>query len=96
MWVRRQQLELCMEQLIGSRWRKECDRAVCCYSVLFNLYSKHIMKKAGLDDLQARIKTGERSINNLRYVDYTTLIAESKNNLKSLLMRMKEESERVS
>ena len=50
------------------------------------------MKKAGLDDLQARIKTGERSINNLRYADNTTLMAESRE-LKSLLMKVKEESE---
>ena len=85
-----------MEQLIGSRSRKEYDRAVCCYSVLFNPYSKHIMRNAGLDELQARIKTGKRSINNLRYADDTALIAENKDNLKSLLMRMIEESERVS
>ena len=65
-------------------------------TLLFNPYSKHIMRNAGLDELQARIKTGERSINNLRYADYTASIAESKDNLKSLLMRMIEESERVS
>ena len=63
---------------------------------LFNQHTEHIMRNAGLDELQARIKTGKRSINNLRYADDTALIAESKDNLKSLLMRMIDESERVS
>ena len=54
------------------------------------------MRNAGLDELQAGIKTGGRNINHLRYVDDTTLIAESKEELKSLLMRVKEESERAS
>ena len=53
------------------------------------------MRNARLDELQARIKTGGRNINNLRYVDGTTLMAESKEELKSLLMRVKEESERA-
>ena len=53
------------------------------------------MRNVGLDDLQAGIKIGERNINNLRYVDDNTLMAESKEKLKSLLMRVKEESERV-
>ena len=53
------------------------------------------MRNAGLDELQAGIKTGGRNINHLRYVDDTTLIAESKEELKSLLMRMKEENERA-
>ena len=54
------------------------------------------MRNAGLDELQAGIKTGGRNINNLRYVDDTTLRAESEEELKSLLMRVKEESERAS
>ena len=62
---------------------------------LFNLYIEHIMRNAGLDDLQAGIKIGGRNINNLRYVDDTTLMAESEEDLKSLLMRVKEEHERV-
>ena len=62
---------------------------------LFNLYTEHIMRSAGLDELQAGIKTGGKNINNLRYVDDTTLMAESEEELKSLLMRVKEESERV-
>ena len=63
---------------------------------LFNLYAEHIMRNAGLDELQAGIKIGGSSINSLRYVDDTTLIAESKEKLKSLLMRVKEESENAS
>ena len=57
---------------------------------LFNLYAEHIMRNAGLDELQAGIKIGGRNINNLRYVNDTTLVAESKEVLKSLLMSVKE------
>ena len=76
-----------MEQLIGSRLRKECDRAVCCHPVFFffNLYAEHIMRNARLDELQAEIKKGGRNINNLRYADDTILMAESKEELKSFL-----------
>jgi len=63
---------------------------------LFNLYAKHIMRNAGLDELQAGLKTGGRNINNLRYVDDTTLMAESEEELKNLLMRVKKESEKAS
>ena len=63
---------------------------------MFNLYAEHIMRNAGLDELQAGIKIGRSNINSLRYVDDTTLIAESKEKLKSLLMRVKEESEKAS
>ena len=59
----------------------------------FHLYTEHIMRNAGRDELQAGIKTGERNINNLRYVDDITLMAESKEALKSLLIKAKEESE---
>ena len=61
---------------------------------LFNLYAKYIIN-AGLDEAQARIKIARRNINNLRYADDTTLMAESKEELKSLLMKVKEESEKV-
>ena len=81
-----------MEQLIGSGLRKEYERAVCCHR-LFNLYAEHIVRNAGLDELQAGIKIGGRSINNLKYADDTTLMAESEKELKSLLLRVKEESE---
>ena len=63
---------------------------------MFNLYAEHMIRNAGLDELQAGIKIGERNINNLRYTDDTTLMAESKEELKSLLMSVKEESERAS
>ena len=63
---------------------------------MFNLYSEYIRRNAGLDDLQAEIKIGGRNINNFRYVDDTTLMAESEEELKSLLMRVKEVSERTS
>ena len=62
---------------------------------LFNLYTEHIMRNAGLDDLQAGLRIGSRISNNLRYADDTTLMAESKEELKSLLMRVKEEGERA-
>ena len=61
---------------------------------LFNLYAEDVMRNAGLDEAQAGIKTAGRNINNLRYADDTTLMAESEE-LKSLLMRVKEESEKV-
>ena len=66
--------------------------AVTC---VFSLYAEHTMRNAGLEELQARLKIGGRNINNLRYADVTTLMAESKEKLKSPLMRVKEESERA-
>ena len=62
---------------------------------LFNLYAKHIMRNVGLDELQARIKIGRRNIDNRRYVDDTILKAESKEELKGLLIKVKEENERA-
>ena len=62
---------------------------------LFDIYAKYIMRNAGLDEAQAGIKIAGRNINNFRYVDDTTLMAESKEELKSLLMQLKEESEKV-
>ena len=62
---------------------------------LFNLYAEYIMRDAGLEEAQARIKIAGRNINNLRYADDTTLMAESEKELKSLLMKVKEESEKV-
>ena len=61
----------------------------------FNLYAEYIMRNAGLEETQARIKISGRNINNLRYADDTTLMAENKEKLNSLLMRVKEESEKV-
>ena len=62
---------------------------------LFNVYAEYIMWNAGLDEAQAGIKIAGRNINNLRYVNDTTLMAESEEELKSLLMKVKEESEKV-
>ena len=62
---------------------------------LFNLYAEYIIKNAGLDEAQAGIKISGRNINNLRYADDTTLMAESEEELKSLLMKVEEESEKV-
>ena len=62
---------------------------------LFNLYAEYIMRNTGLDEAQAEIKIAGRNINNLRYADDTTLMAESEKELKSLLMKVKEESEKL-
>ena len=69
---------------------QDCILSPC----LFNLYAEHIMSNVGLDDLQAKIKIGGRNINNFKYVDDSTLTAESEEDLRSLLMKMKEENER--
>ena len=65
-------------------------------SWLFNLYAQYIMRNAGLDEAKVGIKIAGRNTNNLRYTDDTTLMAESEEELKSLLMKVKEESEKVS
>ena len=62
---------------------------------LFNLYAEYILRNAGLDEAQAAIKIAGRNINNLRYADDTTLMAESEEELKRLLMKLKQESEKV-
>ena len=71
--------------------RQGCILSPC----LFNLYAEYIMRNAGLEEAQARIKIAGGNINNLRYADDTTLMAESEEELKSLLMKVKEESEKV-
>ena len=76
---------------IGKGVGKGCILSPC----LFNLYAEYIMRSAGLDESQAGIKIAGRNINNLRYADDTTLMAESKEELKSVLMKVKEESEIV-
>ena len=65
---------------------------LCC---LFNLYAEYIIRHTGLEEAQAGIKIAGRNINNLRYADDTTLMAESKEELKNLLMKVKEENEKV-
>ena len=76
---------------IGKQVCQGCIFSPC----LFNIYAEYIMWSAGLDEAQAGIKIAGRSINNLRYVDDTTLMAESEEELKSLLIKLKEESEKV-
>ena len=66
-----------------------------CHPALFNLYSEYIMQNAQVDESQAEIKIARRNIINLRYADDTILMAESKEELKSLLMKVKEESEKA-
>ena len=95
MQVKKQQLELDMEQQTGSKLGKEYIKTVYCHPALFDLYAEYIMRKAGLDEAQTGIKIARRNINNLRYADDTTLMAESGEELKSLLMTVKEESEQV-
>ena len=94
MQVKKQQLELDMEQQTGSKLRKEYVKAVYCHPA-YLIYLQSIMQNAGLDEVQAEIKIVGRNINNLRYADDTTLMAESQEELKSLLMKVKEESEKA-
>ena len=75
--------------------RKSSISRLCIVPHLFNLYAEYIMRNAGLEKAQAGIKTAGRNINNLRYADDTTLMAESEEELKSLLMKVKEESENL-
>ena len=82
-----------MEQRTGSKLRKEYIKAAYCLC-LFNLYAKYIMQNARLDEAQAGIKIAGRNTSNFRYADDTILIAESKAELKSFLMKVKEESEK--
>ena len=70
-------------------------KLVSSFICSFNLHAEHIMQNAGLDESQAGIKIARRNINNLRYADDTTLMAESEEELKGLLMKVKEESEKV-
>ena len=77
---------------IGERVHQSCILLLC----LFNLYAKYIMQNNELDESQSEIKIARRNINNLRYADDTTLMPESKEKLKNLLMRVKVESEKAS
>ena len=83
-----------MEQWTGSKLGKEyqgCILSLC----LFNFYAEHIIWNARLDEAQAGIKIAGKNINNLRYTDDTTLMMESEEELKSLLMRVKQESKKA-
>ena len=82
-----------MEQWTGSKLGKEY--VICILSPLYNLYTEYILWNTRLDEAQAGIKISKRNINNLRYADDTTLMVESEEELKSLLMKVKEESEKA-
>ena len=90
MQVKKQQLKLDMEQLTDSELGKEYVKPIYCHPAYLTS-----MQNARLDDSQARIKIDRRNINNLRYADVTTLMAENEEEPKSLLMRVKEESEKA-
>ena len=90
MQVRKQQLTTNWFQ-IGKGVRQGCILSPC----LFNLYAEYIMRNAGPEEAQAGIKIARRNLNKLRYADDTTLMAENEEELKSLLMKVKEESEKV-
>ena len=85
--------------LLGTKDWFQIGKAVCQGCILspclFNLYKEYIIRNAGLDEAQAGIKIARRNINNLRYADDTTLMAESEEELKRLLMKVKEEHEKA-
>ena len=84
-----------MEQQTGSKLRKVYIKAVYCHpAYLTNIFAEYIMQNARWDEAQARIKIAGRNINNLRYADDTTLTAGSQEELKSLLLKVKDESEK--
>ena len=89
MHVKKQQLELDMEQQTGSKSGKEYVKAVYCHPAYLT-YAEYIIRNAGLDEAPAGIKIARKNINNLRYTDDITFMAESEEELKSLLMKVKE------
>ena len=96
MQVKKQQLELNMEQLTGSKMGKEYHKAVYWWSPsLFNFYAEYIMQNARLDESQAGIKITSRNINKLKYTYDTTLMAEGEEELKNLLLKVKKESKKA-
>ena len=95
MRVKKQPLKPDMEQQTWFQIGKGVHQGCILPPCLFNIYAEYIMRNAGLIEAQAGIKIARRNNNNLRYADDTTLMAESEEELKSLLMKMKEESEKV-
>ena len=95
MQVRKQQLELSMEQTDWFQIGKGVHQGCTFSSYLINLYAEYIRRNARLDEAQAAIKIAGRNINNLRYAEDTTLTAEGEEELKSLLVKVKEENEKV-
>ena len=96
MQIKKQQLEPDMEQWTGSKLGKELCQDCILSPWLFNFYAEYFMWNARLDEAQAGIKIARRNINNLRYADDTILMAESEEEPKSLLMKVKKESEKAS
>ena len=94
MQVKKQQLEPDIEQQTGSKLGKEYLNYILS-SCLFHFSAEYIIRNAGLDEAQSGIKIAVRNINNLRYADDTTIMAESEEELKSFLMKVKEESEKL-
>ena len=95
MQVKKQQLEPDMEQEDWFQIGKGVCQGCILSPYLFNFHAEYIMRNAGLDEAQAGIKFAGRNINNLRYADDTPLMAESKEELKSFLMKVKERNERL-
>ena len=89
MHVKKKQLEPDMEQWAGSKLGKGVQQCCILSPCLFNFCAEYIMRNTGLEEAQAGIKIGEISINNLSYADDTTLMADSEEKLKSLLMTVK-------
>ena len=89
MQVKKQQFELEVEQVSSSQLRKECDKAVYCHPVSLTDMQRASYKMLGWMKHRLEIKIARRNINSLRYTDGTTLMTESEEELKSLLMRMK-------
>ena len=98
MQIKKKQLELDMEQWTGSKLGKESEKAVYCHPVtlyIVNVYAENIMQNARLEESQVGIQISRWNVNNLRYVDDTTLMAENEEELRSLSMKGKEESEKA-
>ena len=95
MQFKKQQLELDLEQQTGSKLGKEYIKAVYCHPAYLTSMQSTSWENAGLEETQAGIKIAGRNINNLRYADDTNLMAESEEELKSLLMTVKEESKKL-
>ena len=95
MWVKKQQLEPDREQQTGSTLGKEYKQGCILSPCLCNFYAEYIMRNAGLDKSQAGIKNAAWNTSDLRYADDTTLMAESEEELKNLLMEVREKSEKA-
>ena len=95
MWIKKQQFELDMKQMTGSKLEKRVWQGYILLPCLYNLYTDYIKWNGRLDESQAGIKISRRNINNLRYTNDSILMAEREEQLKSLLMKVKEEREQT-